>query len=333
MTRPQGADSTWEEIIAAVEGSRRWCRCVIHTLHLCKSVLLRDEEEPLRFGVGTESLYTVGGTVDGGLSLLPATVLLKRSLLREAENPAPTFPKKIAVLAGTLAHEIAHHLVPNSMAVGEAYEEIVALGLAARRRILTLLDASAIAKASGIDRRVVAEHWGIADETIAERTLNRRAAISDHRVASGAFDDWDDKDFREIHEQREEDEAEDEAEGRPRDEAAFSMAGEWIAAVIGCVMFYRVLRGVDYALRLVESVVVDVLPAGGSLLAFDTLMAACEAENAERDAAKLALETIAAEFRHATVQDSCGEFGMSDWERLFRADAGEVPGDDAPTPI
>lgn len=265
-------------------------------MHLCELILLEGIDAPLTVGVADVSRYEQPPLILGK----PATILIARDLLIEAANPAPTLRAKVTAFACVLSHEIAHHALTHAWRVTFRFVEVSGLPLVDRRKVLGILEAASLAKRTGIPHDVIVNHWGIADETMQSRLVEMAADESDERVI-------DSPDERTV------------AQRPTTDEANIQIAEEWGAAVVGCMMFYRMTKGPDYASRMARSALDDLPTRAQSGLVATILLAASANSHAESLATERAIATLKTAFNNPDMQEYGEELRESgrDWISLF----------------
>lgn len=294
---PEG-HGRWAEVVSSIRGSCEWCKSVVYALHLCELTVLDGVNAPLTCGVGRDSQYQQPPLI----LEKPATILIARELLMERSNPAPDLQLKITGLACIVAHEMAHHALTHKWRAWLRYPDVTALSVHDRRKVLILLEAPRIAKTTGIPHDVIVNHWAIADDVMQARLVGIAADESDERVLNT------------------EDES---ASAQPisDEETQIHIADEWGAAVVGCMMSYRLRKGADYTVRMARSVLDDLPLTAQSGLVEMILTAPCANPVAEQTAVSQAVETLGTAFNNPDIQQCAEELRESDrdWASLFAA--------------
>jgi hypothetical protein len=289
-------DDQWDELVSAIRGSCEWCKAVVHAFHLCELTVLEGVLAPVLFGVDEDSRYEQPPLILGK----SATILISRDLLIESTNPAPDLLSKVAGFACVLAHEMAHHALTHEWRVLRRYTDVSGLALEDRRKVLAILGAGGLAKATGLPYDVIVNHWGIADNAMRARLIEIAADESDEYAIHAEDDSQTGQHF-------------------PVDEPLIQIAEEWSAAVVGCMMSYRLGRGYDYAMRLAQSALDDIAIIQRSNLVKTVLMAACQYPGAEATAISRAITTLDTAYNNPDVQECDGklrESGLT-WAALF----------------
>ena len=300
MAEADGLTERWEEVVDSIRGSCEWCAAAVHAMHLCDLTILDSVTAPVLFGVGEDSAYEQ-------LPLFlekPGTVLIQRELLLEQQNPAPDLDRKITGFACVLAHEMAHHALRHDWSAQERHQDVSDLPVEDRRRVLDLLEAAKLAALTGIPYDVIVNHWGIADDLMRANLLDHAAERLDAQAIRA------DENSRIEH------------ENLPA-ESGIHVAEEWGAAVVGCMMQYRLCKGHAFALKMAESILSE-LPSKRGSLAETVLLAACQNPDAEVRAGELAVTTLETAFHNSDIQE-CEEAlrkNGADWASLLSAKIG-----------
>jgi hypothetical protein len=274
-------DDRWDEIMNAIRGSCEWCAAAIRAMHLCELTILYRVNVPVLYGVGEQSAYE---KVPGFLEKA-ATVLIQRKLLSENQNLGVDFAAKLAGFSCVLAHEMAHHALLHEWAVNEHYTEISGMTVERRRWVLDMLEAGKLAATAGIPYELIVTHWAVAGEIVCGELLETEADQSDEqsplRNANSVIGRHDDG----------------------PNESGVHVAEEWGAAVVGCMIRYRLRNGRDFTLRLAESVLNELPLSAGCELVEKVLMAAGQNSEAEAQANELAVATLESAFHNSDIQD------------------------------
>ena len=280
MASPSTLDERWEEIVDAIRGSCEWCASAVRAMHLCELTILHDVGATVVFGVGEESAYQ---QLPDFLEK-PGTVLIQRELLREDLNPGVNFSSKLIGFACVLAHEMAHHALRHDWAAPEFHSDVSSMAVEKRRWVLDILEAAKLASMTGIAYEVVVNHWAITDDRMRETLIDIAADRSDARAL------------------RVDDDSRIEHDNLPN-ESSVHLAEEWVAAVVGCMMRFRLQKGREFALRMTKSVLAELSDAAEAPLILKALSAACQNREAESVSVKLAINTLEGAFHNSDMQE------------------------------
>lgn len=294
------------ELVSAIRGSCEWCARAVHAMHLCELTVLAGVAAPLRFGVGEDSRYEQPPLILGK----PGTILMRCDLVKEESNPAPKRRAKVTGFACVLAHEMAHHALTHNWRVFSRFADVSELALEDRRKALAILEAAALAKRTGLPYDVIVNHWGISDAAMQARLVEIAAEQSDEYVLRAPAD-----------------ESRTALRLAPH-EAQIEVAEEWGAAVVGCMMSYRLTKGPSFAAQMARSVL-EALPSSvQSTLVETILMAACQNPEAETLAIRTAIATLETAYSNPDIRDCEERLHESnrDWAFLFSAeDSSGIP--------
>jgi hypothetical protein len=300
VVETNGLGERWEEVVDAIRGSCKWCAAAVYAVHLCDLTILDSVTAPVLFGAGEDSAYEQ-------LPLClerPGTVLIQRELLVEHQNPGPELDGKVTGFACVLAHEMAHHALRHDWSAQERHRDVSELSVEDRRRVLDLLEAAKLAALTGIPYEVIVNHWGIADDVMRANLLEQAAERLDAQAI------------------RANENARIEHDNLPA-ESGIHVAEEWGAAVVGCMMRYRLRKGHAYAAKMAESILAE-LPHNRGSLTQTVLLAACQNPDAESRACGLAIKTLETAFHNSDIQQ-CEEAlrkNDTDWASLLSAKIG-----------
>jgi hypothetical protein len=257
--------------------------------------VLHGVEAPVLFGVGEDSAY----------EQLPAfmeksgTVLIQRELLLQKQNPGTDLQAKLAGFACVLAHEMAHHALRHDWRANERHRDVSEMSVERRRSVLERVEAHELAATTGLPYEVIVNHWGIADDAMRAKLIEYAAAQSDEQAMRA--------DEESVIEHR-----------NVADEAGIHVAEEWGAAVVGCMMRFRLNRGREFALERAHDILGELPPSRGTLTE-TVLTAACQSADAEARAIELAIATLETAFHNPDMED-CGrrlEQRSSGWASMF----------------
>ncbi|MDQ6808860.1 MAG: hypothetical protein M3Z64_05470 [Verrucomicrobiota bacterium] len=271
---PEFDSDRWEEVINSIRGSCVWCKGVIYVCHLCELIVLRDEPEPVRFGVDQTSSYQKPSASE---SRSPSIVIEHR-LLVESDNPGGGLNSKCALLACVLAHEMAHHTMFGRLRVNDGFRDFVDISDADRKGVLKALDAEWYAKLARFNLDVVGEHWAPPLEVVRRRIDGElsgketpsRARQRDNEIATTA---------------------------------GVRIAGEWAAAVIGCMVAKRYATSAQ-RVGLIRDRVFRDFPTLKSLEINRLFEVACSSRDFEGDAETRAIHALSGAHRNPDIQ-SC----------------------------
>lgn len=300
MAEKYGLSERWEEVVDSIRGSCEWCAAAVYAVHLCDLTILDAVSAPVLFGVGEDSAYEQ-------LPLFlekPGTVLIQRELLVEEQNPGPELDGKVTGFACVLAHEMAHHALRHEWSAQERHRDVSELPVDDRRRVLDLVEATKLAALTGIPYDVIVNHWGIADDLMRADLLEQAAERLDAQAM------------------RADDDSCIEHDNLPA-ESGIHIAEEWGAAVVGCMMRYRLRKGHAFASKMAESILAELPHKRGSLTE-TVLLAACQNPDAESHALGLAVTTLETAFHNSDIQE-CEEAlrkNDADWRSLVAAKIG-----------